>query len=134
VKITVIANGFKEVHRQRDRSEPAAALNNARAAVASVQGTYEVAGLREPKPTTLPQASRMPDPPVSERPRAIPYIPEDLDDIDSEIVRHAEPLDETVARHQAAPEPVETVSSSVDIRYDADDLEIPAFLRKRAES
>jgi cell division protein FtsZ len=134
VKITVIATGFKEVHRQRDRSEPAAALNNARAAVASVQGTYEVAGLREPKPTTLPQAPRMPDPPVAERPRAIPYIPENLDDIDSEIVRHAEPLDETVARQHAAPESVETVSSSVDIRYDADDLEIPAFLRKRAES
>src|SRR6202522_1535531 len=48
VKITVIATGFKEVHRQRDRSEPTAALNNVRAAVASVQGTYEVAGLREP--------------------------------------------------------------------------------------
>jgi len=28
---------------------------------------------------------------------------------------------------------IETVSSSVDIRYDADDLEIPAFMRKRGE-
>jgi hypothetical protein len=28
---------------------------------------------------------------------------------------------------------METLSSSVDIRYDADDLETPAFLRKRGE-
>ena len=30
-------------------------------------------------------------------------------------------------------EPAETVSTSVDINYNSDDLEIPAFLRKRAE-
>jgi hypothetical protein len=37
-------------------------------------------------------------------------------------------------RQNAAPESVETVSSSVDLSYNSDDLEIPAFLRKRAES
>ena len=32
------------------------------------------------------------------------------------------------------PPSIETVSSSVNISYDADDLEIPAFLRKRGDS
>ena len=32
------------------------------------------------------------------------------------------------------PPAIDTVSSSVNISYDADDLEIPAFLRKRGES
>ena len=29
---------------------------------------------------------------------------------------------------------IETVSSSVNIKYDSDDLEIPAFLRKRGDA
>jgi len=156
VKITVIATGFKEIPRRRDRSEVTAALHNpsasaanpgfeVRAAVASVQGTYEVAGLREPsaprrnaEPEARPAASnepvRLPEPPASERSRGMVYIPDNYDEVDSEIVRHAEPLEETTQRQNAAAEPVETVSSSVDIRYDTDDLEIPAFLRKRSES
>ncbi len=80
-----------------------------------------------------PESSRAP-----ERPRVVPYIPDNLDDIDSEIVRHAEPMDEAQIQARAAsrnePPTIETVSSSVDISYDADDLEIPAFLRKRGES
>ncbi len=71
---------------------------------------------------------------MPERQHVIPYIPDNLDEIDSEIVRHAEPLEETLQRQNAAPEPMEARSSSVEIRYDADDLEIPAFLRKRGES
>jgi hypothetical protein len=53
-------------------------------------------------------------------------------------VRHAEPMDEAQiqARASARNEPptIETVSTSVNITYDTDDLEIPAFLRKRGES
>ena len=77
---------------------------------------------------------------AAERPRMIPYIPDNLDDIDSEIVRHAEPMDEAQIQARAAaasrdePPTIETVSSSVNITYDTDDLEIPAFLRKRGES
>jgi cell division protein FtsZ len=59
-------------------------------------------------------------------PPAISYVPEDMEDI-SEIVRHAEPKDEQ-------PVPIETVSSSPDITYNADDLEVPAFMRKRGQS
>ena len=96
------------------------------------------------------------EPRISERPRNVPYIPDSVDDLDleSEVVRHAEPVEE--ARAAAAiyareaestyvsvvkgsgtvpdePPSIETVSSSVNISYDADDLEIPAFLRKRGE-
>ena len=134
VKITVIATGFREVRPRREHSEPATALHNARASAASVNATYEVAAMRETKaPAPEPIKAPEPEMPAPERPRAVSYLPDNFDDIDSEIVRHAEPLEETLRRQNAAPESMDTVSSSVDIRYDTDDLEIPAFLRKRAE-
>ena len=99
----------------------------------------------------------VPEPRISERPRNVPYIPDSIDDLDleSEVVRHAEPVEE--ARAAAAtytreaestyvslvkgtgatpedPAAIDTVSSSVNISYDANDLEIPAFLRKRGDS
>jgi hypothetical protein len=39
----------------------------------------------------------------------------------------------SVARGREEPATIETVSSSVNITYDADDLEVPAFMRKRGE-
>jgi len=127
VKITVIATGFKEV-RRRERAESSSALHNTRAAAA--HATYEVPAIREVKPPAAPPETRAPEP-EPERQQPIQYIPEDLD-VESEIVRHAEPVEETARRQNAAP--MDTVTSSVDIRYDADDLEIPAFLRKRGEA
>ena len=166
VKITVIATGFKDVSRRREHSNPVAdVVQHARASAASVHATYEVPSLREPgSPTRAafardgveePQAA--PEKPVpsrfdavkpseaesqrgTDRPRTISYIPDNLDDIDSEIVRHAEPMDEAQIQARAAaagrdePPTIETVSSSINISYDTDDLEIPAFLRKRGES
>jgi cell division protein FtsZ len=150
VKITVIATGFKDVARRRDASNPVAeVVHQVRATAASVHATYEVTNMREPQ-----MAAEKPAPSrfeavkpsedessrAAERPRTIPYIPDNLDDIDSEIVRHAEPMDEAQIQARAAaagrdePPTIETVSSSVNITYDSDDLEIPAFLRKRGES
>ena len=86
-----------------------------------------------------------------------PYVSDTADDYElgSEIVRHAEPVDEAraaaanysreaestyaslikgVGRGPEQPAPIDTVTSSVDIAYDAQDLEIPAFLRKRGEN
>jgi hypothetical protein len=51
-----------------------------------------------------------------------------MEDI-SEVVRHAEPK-----LKDDQPVPIETVSSSPDINYNADDLEVPAFMRKRGQS
>jgi len=137
VKITVIATGFREVSRRREVSNPVAdVVHQARATAASVHATYEVPAMREPQPVkpSEPESQR-----AVERPRAIPHIPDNLDDIDSEIVRHAEPMDEAQIQARAAAAgreetpTIETVSSSINITYDADDLEIPAFLRKRGE-
>jgi len=134
VKITVIATGFKDVKRRRDHGDSSAALHNARAASASVNATYEVPSvphIKSPAPAEPPRHS---EPPAAAQQQPISYIPDNLDDIESEVVRHAEPLEETLQRQAAAaPEPIETRTSSVEIRYDADDLEIPAFLRKRGE-
>jgi cell division protein FtsZ len=133
VKITVIATGFKEVRRRREHSESATTIHSARAAAATAHATYEVPVIRDPKPVNPePQRAVTPEPPPAEHPR-VSYIPDNFDDVESEIVRHAEPLEQTLQRQAAAAEPMETVSSGVDIQYNADDLEIPAFLRKRAE-
>jgi cell division protein FtsZ len=136
VKITVIATGFREV-RRREASNPVAdVLHQARATATSVHATYEVPSMREPQPVKPAEPE---SPRAAERPRAVPYIPDNLDDVDSEIVRHAEPMDEAQMQARAAaagrdePPTIDTVSSSVNISYDSDDLEIPAFLRKRGE-
>ena len=150
VKITVIATGFREVSRRREASHPVAeVVHQARATAASVHATYEVPAMHEPQaapekavPTRFEavKPAEPESPRATERPRAVPYIPDNLDDIDSEIVRHAEPMDEVQMQARAAaagrdePPTIDKVSSSVNITYDSDDLEIPAFLRKRAES
>ncbi len=144
VKITVIATGFKEVQRRREHAESSSMLHGTRAAAATVNATYDVlsnigrAGdpgpaTREVKPTVAPEHPKPAEMMVEQQP-SIPYVPDTIEDFESEIVRHAEPLEETLARQQLAPEPIETRSSSVEISYDANDLEIPAFLRKRGEA
>jgi cell division protein FtsZ len=153
VKITVIATGFKNVPLGRERSSPAPdAVHSVRAAK-SVHATYEVPSVSQPGPPSREAFPRdgvdelqrssasgatsddggAPPKPTSlgwassdERPPAISYVPDDLEDI-SEIVRHAEPKEEQ-------PVPIESVSNSPDITYDADDLEVPAFMRKRGQS
>ena len=153
VKITVIATGFKETSHNREHASAASAVLNARAATSA---TFQVPSIREPESGTPSPVPNAPEPRISERPRSVPYIPDSLDDIEleSEVVRHAEPVED--ARAAAAtysreaestyaslvkgsgataeqPAPIDTVSSGVNISYDSDDLEIPAFLRKRGE-
>ncbi len=75
------------------------ALQSARAAAASVHATYEVPAMRDPqpaKPVAKAEPAKLvePEPRASERPHVIPYIPDNLDDIDSEIVRHAKPIED----------------------------------------
>jgi cell division protein FtsZ len=156
VKITVIATGFKDVLRHREHSGPVAdAVHTARTATASVHATYEVPTVRQPvspsraavphdgaeepqHPSSYqPEPISSPEPEwqrAEERPLPISYVPDDLEDI-SEIVRHAEPAEDIPAqpaREESAA--IEAVSSGVNITYDADDLEVPAFMRKRGQS
>ena len=137
VKITVIATGFRDVQRRREQTSSASDIvHSARSATASVHATYEVAGVHEPQPAARPEPAKQAETEnyrAAERARPIQYVPDNLDDIDSEIVRHAEPVEEVrKARNEAST--IETVSSGVEISYNTDDLEIPAYLRKRGES
>jgi cell division protein FtsZ len=146
VKITVIATGFKEVKGRRDHAHAEAAAvvrqNVQRAAAASVQGTYEVAPeiapIIEQKPLIAPRPVRSsdlePPPQAPVQQQQMPYVPDNLDDIDSEIVRHAEPVDEMPLRQNVVPAATEGANTSMDINYNSDDLEIPAFLRKRGDA
>ena len=110
-------------------------MHHARPATASVHATYEVAGVHEPQPAARPEPAKQTETEnyrAADRARPIQYVPDNLDDIDSEIVRHAEPIEEArKARNEAST--IETVSSGVEISYNTDDLEIPAYLRKRGE-
>jgi hypothetical protein len=154
VKITVIATGFKETSRSREQANAAAtAVLSARAAASA---TFQVPSVREPETTRPAATAATPAPRINERPHNVPYSPETSDDLElgSEVVRHAEPVEDSrtasasytreaestyanVIKGSGAPheepEVIDTVSSSVNITYDADDLEVPAFLRKRGE-
>jgi cell division protein FtsZ len=141
VKITVIATGFKESMREREHREAFAnpAFHN-RSNGSSAQATYEVAPVTVPEraASTAPSFTQAAPEPRSSG--ATSYVPESANDYDlgSGIVRHAAPM-EDYPKPEAAPAmreelpAIETVSSSVNIKYDSDDLEIPAFLRKRGD-
>jgi cell division protein FtsZ len=120
------------VEAPQPATAPAPALQ-VRTGSAGVHATYELPAMRETQPPLkLEPVKAMPEPPLSQPPRPS-YLPENFDDFDSEIVRHAEPLEVTLQRQSFPPEAVETMASSVEIHYDVDDLEIPAFLRKRSD-
>ena len=104
--------------------------------------TYEVAPVAVPE-QVAPVAPVFTQPaPEAKISTAISYVPEISDDYElgSEIVRHAAPIGDYPKTLEAASvsreelPAIETVSSSVNIKYDSDDLEIPAFLRKRGDA
>ena len=174
----MIATGFKDTPRNRDNATAASAVLNRVPQVRAPHlganlgetATFQVPSVREPEPggPCLPDVGKYGEvsgapssgerlgsgPRITERPRTVPYIPDPAEDLDleSEIVRHAEPVEDartaaTYSREAEStyasmikgapmeePPSIETVSSSVNINYDADDLEIPAFLRKRGEN
>jgi cell division protein FtsZ len=156
VKITVIATGFKEAARSRELGSATSAALHARSAASA---TFQVPSAREPEPgRSVSSSAASSSPSASDRAgQGAHYIPDSVDDLElgSEVVRHAAPVDD--ARATAAnysreaestyaslikgaggppeePAPIDTVTSSVNITYDNDDLEIPAFLRKRGEN
>jgi len=112
VKITVIATGFKEQFARRDKSSAHAAISHARAAAAgaSISAPHinlppAVATAREPEPQPEPQHVAPPPSPMPER-RPVP---------------------------QRESKSLEDVTSTVKGTYEQDDLDVPAFLRKRSQ-
>jgi len=112
VKITVIATGFKEQFAKRDKSSAHAAISHARAAaVHSVAAPHinlppAVATAREPEPEHQAERASAPVPPPLPERRPVPQ-------------REAASL--------------EDVTSKVKGTYEQDDLDVPAFLRKRGQ-
>jgi cell division protein FtsZ len=110
VKITVIATGFKEQFTRQNKGSAHAAISHARAAaVHSVTPHINlppaVATARVPEPEPEPEHAHVPEPaPIPER-RPTPQ-------------REATSLDQ--------------VTSRVKGTYEQDDLDVPAFLRKRS--
>ena len=143
VKITVIATGFKESMREREHREAFATpmLHN-RNNGASAHATYEVAPVPVPERVVITAPVFAQPAPEPRTQSVVPSVPESINDYElgSEIVRHAAPMEnypKPVEPGQPLREElpaIETVSSSVNIKYDSDDLEIPAFLRKRSDA
>jgi len=165
VKITVIATGFKETPKIRDQAHAAASaalsshsshahVPQVRAPLSGANLGDQVGGPQSPSSgnrgeleTRNSKHETGSGPRINERPVNAAYIPESTDDYElgSEVVRHAQVVEDTAAPTSSGstpggtgdpdkPLPIDTVTSSVNIDYDANDLEVPAFLRKRGES
>jgi len=153
VKITVIATGFKETIRNRDRAH--VTVGSVLSHRPSSTSTYQVGPMSESE-SNASTTSMAADPRIGERPRNAGYAPDSVDDMElgSEVVRHAEVMEEgdgarkyameAESKYAAAvkgtnavseePPTIDNVASSMNITYEASDLEIPAFLRKRGGS
>ena len=110
VKITVIATGFRSDNpqrRERAVSAAAAAISQARTASAYIAPRPEVRAA-DPPPQVHVEAAKPPaaPPPITPRPAA--------------------PQRETTS--------LADVKSTVKTNYEEDDLDVPAFIRKRNES
>ncbi len=166
VKITVIATGFRDSQRIREHGNTATSVLHTRVPQVRAPLSGSTLGEAAAPPFSpvggphLPDVGKCGDAAelrINERPRNAPYITDSTDDLElgSEVVRHAQPMEEAHAAsasytreaestyasvvkgsstHGDEPPSIETVSSSVNITYDAEDLEIPAFLRKRGDS
>jgi cell division protein FtsZ len=121
VKITVIATGFKaDQIRRRERASAAVAVPQPHFEQAPPPIHYELSAQAAPPPEPEPPAQIETDPP------AVPPV---------ELA-----LEEPVTRTWQAPTPVrenasiESVARSLKGEFEPDDLDVPAFLRKRNES
>ena len=110
VKITVIATGFRSEHAgQYDRS-------------------HSVTPITQPRITSHNSSSRAAEPVMEEDPEPV---------IEAEPERHSEPVQAVAATapvSQREYASLEEVKSSVKGSFEDDDLDVPAFIRKRAES
>ena len=153
VKITVIATGFKETIRNRDRAH--VTVGSVLSHRPSSTSTYQVGPMSESE-SNASTTSMAAEPRIGARPRNAGYAPDSVDDMElgSEVVRHAEMVEEgggaskyameAESKYAAAvkgtnavseePPTIDNVASSMNITYEASDLEIPAFLRKRGGS
>src|ERR1051326_7249865 len=107
VKITVIATGFRTLERSEQRVS---------AASAAISSARTVASFTPTRPTPLPSTSAA----SSAKPMANPAAP-------------MAAMQRTPATPSREAPSLEKVKSSVSGNYEEDDLDVPAFIRKRGE-
>ena len=113
VKITVIATGFKEQFTRQNKSSAHVAISHARAAAVGAAVSPHI---------NLPPAvatARIPDPEPEPEPTHV-HAPEPA------------PIPERRPVPQRESTSIDQVTSSVKGTYEQDDLDVPAFLRKRS--
>ena len=111
VKITVIATGFRTLERSEQRVS---------AASAAISSARTVSSFTPTRPTPLPSTSNSSPTPAPARPLANPAAP----------VAAMQRTPTTPSRETPS---LEKVKSSVSGSYQEDDLDVPAFIRKRGE-
>jgi cell division protein FtsZ len=114
VKITVIATGFRSEHGSRhDRS-------------------HSVTPITQPRIASYTSSARVPEIVLEEE------VPEPEPEPQPEILSNPAPEPESPLTASSAPPreyaSLDEVKSSVKANFDQDDLDVPAFLRKRAEN
>jgi cell division protein FtsZ len=121
VKITVIATGFKAFDRNHAERHSAAI-----AAVQQARGASSYQPVR-PEPTIrhTPRVQQIPQPePEIEEPEPQP--------VSTRVAqRQPDPEPEPVAVHREASRPIPTVATEMKVELSQDDLDVPAFMRKR---
>ena len=129
VKITVIATGFKDEHlqyRERSMGAAAAAISSARA-ISNHVPSPKVMTHDRPAPAAVAE-SRMPEVDSFEEvpePVGVAAIPSPSSPAISMSARVSEPVRDTIS--------LDAVRNSI-TGIDGDDLDVPAFLRKRVEN
>jgi cell division protein FtsZ len=111
VKITVIATGFKEqyAHRTQRVNAAAAAISHTRSAAVHHHHPEPVVTARhEPTPAAEPEIEEMHVPEPARVPERVAVAP------------------------QREERTLQQVTSTVTASYEADDLDVPAFLRKKS--
>src|SRR5579859_4695758 len=111
VKITVIATGFRDVQQQqRERSATAAAV--------AISSARSASSFTPTRPTELPQPQRVTPEPQLQAPARNAFAPA---------------LQRTPATPTRETPSLDQVKSNVTSNFPQDDLDVPAFIRKRGE-
>jgi len=123
VKITVIATGFREIHQQqRDRAATAAAV--------AISGARAASSFMPTRPTELPQPQRTsPEPGVQSQSPGQP--PSQLNVPAKNTFAPA--LQRTPSAPARETPSLDQVKSNVTSSFPQDDLDVPAFIRKRGD-
>jgi cell division protein FtsZ len=130
VKITVIATGFKAFDRNHAERHSAA--------IAAVQQARSASSYQpvRPEPTIrhtprVQQPVPEPEPVMEEEMVLEPPAPRVTQTAAAPAPRQPEPQPEPVAVHREAARTIPTVATEMKVEFSEDDLDVPAFMRKR---